>query len=52
MMTIVTYEVEITVHMEVEAEDLIDNCAREIIEGNIQNMNCAVDIQQVEISVA
>tara|TARA_R110002020_G_scaffold299385_1_gene515072 strand:+ start:603 stop:761 length:159 start_codon:yes stop_codon:yes gene_type:complete len=52
MMTIVTYEVEITVHMEIEAQDLIDDCAREIIETNVQNMNCAVDIHKVEISVA
>ena len=52
MMTIVTYEVEITVHMEVEAEDLIDYSARQIIEANIQNMNCAVDIQNFGITVA
>ncbi len=50
-MTTVTYDIVINATIEIEAEDLIEDSAREIIENACDEMGQA-DIHDIEISVA
>jgi len=50
-MTTVTYDVVISMTVEVEAEDLIEDSARSLIEMSVDDIGCA-DIHEIEITVA
>jgi len=50
-MTTVTYDVVINMTVEVEADDLIEDSARTLIESGIDCIGMA-DIHEVEITVA
>jgi len=50
-MTTVTYDVVIHATIDVDADDLIEDSARSLIESNIDGMGQA-DIHEVEITVA
>jgi hypothetical protein len=50
-MTTVTYDVVVSMTVEVEAEDLIEESARSLIECSVDEIGCA-DIHDLEITVA
>lgn len=50
-MTTVTYDVVVQMTVTVDADDLIEDSARSLIEGNIDGIGMA-DIHEIEITAA
>ena len=50
-MTTVTYSVVISTSIDIDAEDLIENSAREIIENRVDEMTAEVTVHDIDIEV-
>ena len=50
-MTTVTYDVEVSMTIEIDAVDLIDEAARDIIKGSVDDIGAA-EIHSLDITVA